>query len=98
LCSWRNIPIEVTIMTGLKAERAGRWARTLIGIGAIFVGAAVFGLIVTLLWNSLIPPLFGLREITFWQAVGLLVLVRILVGSYGDKRQLTPKRKIPSVQ
>ncbi|HEU5237216.1 MAG TPA: hypothetical protein VFU37_08755 [Pyrinomonadaceae bacterium] len=45
----------------------------------VFIG----GEIVLLLWNSLLPPLFGIREITFWQALGLLVLCRILFGGFG---------------
>jgi hypothetical protein len=36
-----------------------------------------------LLWNWLLPPLFGWREITFWQALGLLALCRILFGGLG---------------
>ena len=35
------------------------------------------------LWNWLLPPLFGLRQITFWQALGLLALCRILFGGFG---------------
>jgi hypothetical protein len=35
------------------------------------------------LWNWLLPPLFGWRQITFWQALGLLVLCRILFGGLG---------------
>jgi hypothetical protein len=45
----------------------------------IFIG----GEIVMRLWNWLLPPLFGWREITFWQALGLLVLCRILFGGFG---------------
>jgi len=45
----------------------------------IFIG----GEIVRLLWNWLLPPLFGWRLITFWQAVGLLALCRILFGRFG---------------
>lgn len=41
------------------------------------------GEIVMHLWNWLAPTLFGWRPITFWQAVGLLVLCRILFGSHG---------------
>ena len=44
-----------------------------------FVG----GEIVRLLWNWLLPPLFGWREVTFWQALGLLALCRILFGGIG---------------
>jgi flagellar motor switch protein FliM len=41
------------------------------------------GLIVQALWNWLTPSLFGWREVTFWQAVGLLALCRILFGGLG---------------
>jgi hypothetical protein len=34
-------------------------------------------------WNWLLPPLFGWREITFWQALGMLALCRILFGGSG---------------
>ena len=44
-----------------------------------FVG----GEIVKLLWNWLLPPLFGWRQLTFWQAIGLLALCRILFGGSG---------------
>jgi hypothetical protein len=45
--------------------------------------AAIGGEIVKYLWNWLLPPLFGFRTITFWQALGLLVLCRILFGGCG---------------
>jgi hypothetical protein len=44
---------------------------------------AVGGLVVRLLWNWLLPPLFGWPQITFWQALGLLALSRILIGGFG---------------
>ncbi|HKR60652.1 MAG TPA: hypothetical protein VJS64_13105 [Pyrinomonadaceae bacterium] len=51
------------------------------------LGIAVFivigGTVVMLLWNWLVPMLFGLREITFWQALGLLALCRLLFGGFG---------------
>ena len=54
---------------------------------AIFTGFVVFivvgGFVVRLLWNWLLPPIFGLREVTFWQALGLLALCRILFGGFG---------------
>lgn len=43
----------------------------------------VFGEIVMHLWNWLMPAIFGLKMITFWQSLGLLVLARILVGGLG---------------
>jgi len=46
---------------------------------------AIGGALVVLLWNWLLPPLFGWREITFWQALGLLALCRILFGGFGGR-------------
>lgn len=47
----------------------------------IFIG----GQLVMHLWNWLVPMLFGWREITFWQAVGLLALCRILFGGVSGR-------------
>jgi hypothetical protein len=41
------------------------------------------GQIVKLLWNWLLPNLFGFKQISFWQAIGLLALCRILFGGMG---------------
>jgi hypothetical protein len=41
------------------------------------------GEVVMHLWNWLLPPLFGWHAVTFWQALGLLVLTRILFGGHG---------------
>ncbi len=41
---------------------------------------AVVGWIVMTLWNLLLPSLFALPALSFMQAVGLLVLSRILFG------------------
>jgi hypothetical protein len=43
---------------------------------------AIGGIVVLQLWNWLLP-LFGFRLITFWQALGILVLCRILFGGLG---------------
>lgn len=43
----------------------------------------VFGGCVMLLWNWLMPEIFGLPSISFWQAAGLLVLCKILFGGFG---------------
>jgi hypothetical protein len=44
---------------------------------------AAFGFVVMLLWNWLMPNLFGLREISYWQAWGLFLLAKILFGFRG---------------
>ena len=54
----------------------------LLGIALVaFIG----GEIVRLLWNWLLPPLFGFPAIGFWQALGLLALARILFGGVGAR-------------
>ena len=42
----------------------------------------VFGWIIMSLWNWLMPMLFGLRQITYWQALGVLLLSKILFGGF----------------
>ena len=51
---------------------------------ALFLTIAIagFGQGVHQLWNWLMPNLFGLRLITFWQAVGLLALSWMLFGGW----------------
>ena len=43
------------------------------------------GWVVMTLWNWLLPGLFGWRMITFWQAMGMLVLCRILFGGVSGR-------------
>jgi len=43
---------------------------------------AVGGYVVQQLWNWLMPAIFGLRTLTFWQSLGLLALCRILFGGF----------------
>jgi hypothetical protein len=52
------------------------------GLAAI----AGFSATVMLLWNALLPQIFGIQAVNFWQATGLLVLCRILFGSFGGGR------------
>ncbi|CAM3107918.1 hypothetical protein DRF59_16710 [Chryseobacterium flavum] len=39
--------------------------------------------IVMLLWNWLLPEILGVKAITFWQAMGILILSKILFGGFG---------------
>jgi hypothetical protein len=53
-------------------------------LAALFL--TVFGYGVMRLWNWLMPALFGLHVIGFWQAVGILVLSKILFGGFHGRR------------
>ncbi len=54
-----------------------------LAILGMLVFSAIGGALVLHLWNWLLPPLFGFRQITFWQALGILLLCRILFGGFG---------------
>jgi membrane protein required for beta-lactamase induction len=50
-------------------------------IGMIAIAIVLLGYPLMLLWNWLMPIIFGLPEITFWQAIGLNFLSTILFKS-----------------
>jgi len=64
-----------------------RWKKLILIAPLAILGMLLFiaigGGIVQYLWNWLLPPLFGWREITFLQALGVLALCRILFGGSG---------------
>ena len=49
----------------------------------------LFGLtaIVMWLWNTILPTVLGVQEVSFWQAMGILVLSKILFGGFGGFRK-----------
>jgi hypothetical protein len=83
-----------------RVERGVRFA--MFGIVAV----TVFGFVVKALWNWLMPSLFGLHALTFWQGLGLLLLswmlfggLRGLPGPYRHRRfmerwqEMTPEQR-----
>ena len=67
--------------TGEKVVRLMGLAFIGIMFAALF--ALVFGLLVKWLWNGLMPDIFGLGPITYWQAFGLVILAKLLFGGFG---------------
>ena len=55
-------------------------------IPLIAIGIALFAYVTMLLWNALLPAIFNFSPITFWQALGLLVLARLLFGGHHPHR------------
>jgi hypothetical protein len=66
--------------------RGRRIFRALKVMAIAIVAFTAFGFVVTQLWNYLMPGLFGLRMITFWQAVGMMLLGRLLFGGFRPGR------------
>jgi len=52
-------------------------------IAWILIVICVFSVSFMLLWNLIIPDIFGIKTINFWQAAGLLLLSRLLFGGMG---------------
>lgn len=65
----RSIPQKVLLVIGF----------VILGVGLLFL----FGWVVMLLWNWLMPDIFGLKTLTYWKAWGLLALSCILFGRIG---------------
>ena len=71
---WKRLPKPLTII-----------GYVLLGLlGAILLGF-LFGKIIQLLWNAILPDIFGIKKITFWQGVGIFVLAKILINPFGNK-------------
>src|SRR5215470_11524682 len=74
--------------------RMGRRKRMILIAPAAILGILLFiyigGEIVLHLWNWLLPPLVGWRQIGFWQALGILALCRILFGGVCGHRSYRP--------
>ena len=77
-------------MTRERAERVVTKALTFTIL--IMIVIAGFGQAVLQLWNWLIPDLFGLHPLRFWQAVGLMGLSWILFGGLRGFGMVMPHR------
>lgn len=69
-----------------------KWIFVAVPIG-IIVCTFIGGELVKHLWNWLTPELFGWPQITFWQAIGLLALCRILFGGLGMRGMSHSRRR-----
>ena len=81
-----------------EPERLSTHSRTYLlvvhlGFGVLLAAslALIFGYVVMLLWNAVLPAIAPVHTITYWQSVGLLVLARILVGGFGRGTHATAK-------
>jgi hypothetical protein len=85
---WDDRSLGVKILMGIGFG--------ILGIGLLFL----FGWVVMLLWNWLMPEIFGLKRVSYWQAWGLLALCTILFkgigssGGSGGKSDRKRKREL----
>jgi hypothetical protein len=69
-----------------ECKKHGFWRVTGSIIGGVFIAAAfalVVGALVMVLWNWLMPAIFGLTTIGYWQGFGLVLIAKLLFGGVG---------------
>ncbi len=62
-------------------------SRGLIFVFLTIVLLLILSIVVMFLWNAILPDLIDVKKITFVQSIGLLILCRILFGSFGWNRR-----------
>ena len=62
--------------------RGNRALHVLKVVVIVVLALTVFGFVTMELWNWLMPAIFGLKAIGFGQAIGLVVLSKILLGGF----------------
>jgi hypothetical protein len=68
-------------LTSRKIVRIVGWVLAGLAMACFF--ALIFGLLVRWLWGLTLTPLFHLAQPSYWQAVGLILLGRLLLGGFG---------------
>lgn len=90
--------MELTETRSCPAAKVAKVAGLVVlGIIAAAALAIVFGLVVQWLWNQLMPPIFGLPEVSYWQAVGLVILAHILFGHHNHSHDGPKKSRRASI-
>ena len=60
------------------------WIKKVLMFIAFFIAAALLtGFVLMGLWNAILPAVLGFKAITFIQALGILLLSKILFGGFG---------------
>jgi len=78
----------------LRGRSPGEIAGLIIfGILAISGLAILFGFVIMWLWNWIMPEVFGLTTLSYWQAVGLFILLKILLGGCGGSSSSSSNSK-----
>jgi len=66
----------------MRNRKFSKGKKIIFFIPVVLLIAAVLGFVVMFLWNGILPDVVHAGCLTFWQALGLLVLCRILFGNF----------------
>lgn len=75
--------MENIIHNGCAKNPAKIIGYVIVGVILAVLFAFLFGYFVMLLWNWLMPLIFSLPEINYWQAAGIVILARLIFGGLG---------------
>ncbi len=80
-------------MNKMKALKITGWV--VVGITFFALTLYLVALILSSLWNWLMPDLFNLPEISLWQALGIFILSKLIFtpGFGHGKEDQSPRRK-----
>jgi hypothetical protein len=70
-------------------------ATTILFIAGALIGFIVFVAVFRWIWNHTIPAVFGLKTITFWQAVGILILASNIFNVPKRTGAVSPTTALP---
>lgn len=59
----------------------------------VMIAALLLGAVVQWLWNAILPAVANVNPISYWQAVGLFVLCKILFGNFRRPGRPDPREK-----
>ena len=83
-------------------DKVPNWAKytlyAVLGIAGAFLMGLLFGNLIMWLWNWLMPTIFGLSEITYWQAIGIFVLAKLIFGFGTSDHSESKSKKIKTPQ
>ncbi len=65
------------------------------GVVGVGIFALAFGWLVMILWNWIMPAIFSLPVIGYWQAFGIVILAKLILGGIGAGRHWGPGHRAP---
>lgn len=78
-------------------EKIVAWLLVPLIIAAIAGIAYLFFALVQFLWNISIAPMFDVKEITWWQALCLVVLAKLLIGKIEKQKKNVKGKQVHSI-
>jgi hypothetical protein len=70
------------------------WIKKGVMISVFFIAAVLFfSAVVMALWNAVLPAVIAVQPISYVQAIGLLILSKILFGGFGGRKGSQHKAK-----